>query len=298
MEISVIIPVYNTGTILSETVASVLNQSFSDFELLLIDDGSDAATQQVLAGFNDPRIRVIRQENRGMAGARNRGLAEARGKYAAFCDHDDLWHPEKLAIQKAVLDREPAVVMVYSPVEVFGENSGAALNLPPVNGRCMIEMVRRNVICSLSCVMMRREVLTKYRISFDPECVPCDDWALYLELLRHGEIRCTEMTLVRYRMHGGSQSNQRMKMYEAGLRVLTKFLPTLPDVSAETGIPQWKLTASWRRGKAGYCYGIAWQRAMTSRESREFFPAWKAALKANVCSLRTWLLPLRWLVKR
>ena len=66
MEISVIIPVYNTGTILSETVASVLNQSFSDFELLLVDDGSDAATQQVLAGLKDPRIRVIRQENRGI----------------------------------------------------------------------------------------------------------------------------------------------------------------------------------------------------------------------------------------
>ena len=146
--------------------------------------------------------------------------------------------------------------------------------------------------------MMRREVLTKYRISFDSECVPCDDWALSLDLLRYGEIRCNDTALVRYRMHGGSQSNQRMKMYEAGLRVLTGILPELPDIAAETGIPQRKLMASWRRGKAGYCYGIAWQKAMISRENREFFHAWKAALKADIFSLRTWLLPLRWLIKR
>ena len=122
-EISVIIPVFNTGIILKETIDSVIAQTFSDFEVIIVDDGSsDSITIDVLKSQDDHRIRIIHQVNSGVAAARNRGIAEARGKYVSFLDHDDLYLPDKLEVLKSLLDETPDAVLAYSPVIPFGEN--------------------------------------------------------------------------------------------------------------------------------------------------------------------------------
>src|SRR5574337_356453 len=106
--VSVVVPAYNAAAFLRRAIDSVLGQTAVDLELLVVDDGSTDATLQLLAGYGE-RLRAISQVNAGPAGARNRGLALARGRYIAFLDADDWWLPEKLGRQVALLDSRPEI---------------------------------------------------------------------------------------------------------------------------------------------------------------------------------------------
>ncbi len=111
-KVSVILPTYNRADLLPAAIDSVLGQSFTDFEVLVIDDGSQDDTRRVVAAIPDPRIHYFHQKNSGVSAARNRGLEVARGEYLAFLDSDDLFLPAKLAFQVAQLDADPALGMV------------------------------------------------------------------------------------------------------------------------------------------------------------------------------------------
>ncbi len=115
VKVSVVIPLYNARDVILQTVQSVLDQTWRDFELVVVDDGSTDGAGDLLKGL-DPRIRYLRQENAGVAAARNRGIAEAKGEAIALLDHDDLWHPTKLERQVTVLDERPEVGMVITDV--------------------------------------------------------------------------------------------------------------------------------------------------------------------------------------
>ena len=112
-QVSVIIPTYNGSRYICQTVESVLNQSYQDYEVIVVDDGSSDATAEVLEPYLD-RIRYYRQGNQGVAAARNFGLEAARGNYINFLDHDDLLLPQKLALQVEVFEQQPSVGMVHS----------------------------------------------------------------------------------------------------------------------------------------------------------------------------------------
>ena len=112
--VSVIIPTYNRANMVGDAVQSVLEQSYADWELIVVDDGSQDNTRDVLADYSDPRIRYIYQENRKLPGARNTGIRAGTGEYVAFLDSDDLFTPGKLERQVAVLDRSPDVGLVAS----------------------------------------------------------------------------------------------------------------------------------------------------------------------------------------
>src|SRR5208337_1705827 len=112
-KVSVVIPVYNGAATISCALASVFAQSYSDYEVVVLDDGSTDDTASVLAGYGD-RIRVISQRNRGLSAARNAGVRASGGEYVAFLDDDDEWMPEKLARSAAVLDQDPNCALVYT----------------------------------------------------------------------------------------------------------------------------------------------------------------------------------------
>ena len=125
-KVSVIIATYNRAALLPRAVNSVLAQTYTDFELIIVDDRSSDDTQEVIRTFTDPRIRVIRHEaNRGAAAARNTGISEARGEYIAFLDDDDECMPNRLADQVSVLDANPDVGMVYGWIEEINDATGA-----------------------------------------------------------------------------------------------------------------------------------------------------------------------------
>lgn len=259
-EVSVVIPVYNTGIILQETINSVLNQTFTDFELIIVDDGStDPVTLDILKKQRDGRIRIIHQTNGGVAAARNRGIAGARGKYTAFLDHDDLFLPEKLKMSKEFMEKHPGCISVYSRIIPRGEDNGSFLELPVMERINFPELLNRNLIYSMSCVMVRMALIKKYRITFDPECVPCDDWDFHLQCALHGEICSLAHPVTEYRFYEGNQSKDQEKMYLAGIRTIHKYRKNLKYFSRISNVPMRILRSAVRFALSEHHYGIAFQ---------------------------------------
>ena len=129
IKVSVITPAFNAERYLADAVRSVLGQTRTDWELVVVDDGSTDATQAVLAAFADSRIRVVRQENRGEAGARNTGLRSAQGEYIAFLDADDLYLDSALTDVVDFLDAHPGVHVMFADGYFCDENSHPLLRL-------------------------------------------------------------------------------------------------------------------------------------------------------------------------
>ncbi|MCT7983245.1 glycosyltransferase family 2 protein [Laspinema sp. A4] len=111
--VSVVVPVYNVETYIAETIQSILNQTYSNFEILLVNDGSSDRSIEIIQTFDDPRITLIHQENQGVSAARNRGIAQAKGEYVALIDGDDIWAPEKLEKHVEHLEKSPKIGLSF-----------------------------------------------------------------------------------------------------------------------------------------------------------------------------------------
>ena len=122
-QISVIIPIYNDALYIQEAITSVLSQGIEKLEIIIIDDGSTDNFEEKIKGFNDPRIRLIKQINSGASAARNNGIRHANGEYIAFLDADDIWAPNKLKLQLEVLINRTDINMVYGQVKEFYDTS-------------------------------------------------------------------------------------------------------------------------------------------------------------------------------
>jgi len=169
-KISVVIPLYQTERFIAETISSVLAQSFADFEIVVIDDGSSDAGPTIARSFGDERLRVIRQENRGLAGARNSGVRHALGQYVAFLDADDLWLPEKLARHAALLDADPSIGVTFSASALMDdEGRDIGLVQKPRSTRFDVDHIFcRNPVGNGSAPVIRREVFDSI-VFFDAE---------------------------------------------------------------------------------------------------------------------------------
>ena len=148
-DVSVVIATYNMGAYIHQAVASVLAQQDSDLEVVVVDDGSEDNTQEALRAFADePRVRVLSQENQGQPKAKNAGIRAARGRYIAFCDADDYWLPQKLSLQLPLLKTNPRVGVVYSAIstlEADGELRSRK-DRPFYRGDVLETMFLRNII--------------------------------------------------------------------------------------------------------------------------------------------------------
>ena len=132
-KVSVIIPAYNQADYVGKAIQSVLDQTYPDWELIVVDDGSTDATASVVRQFHDPRIRYIYQANKGASGARNTGIAKSSGKYVTFLDADDMYHPDKLEAQVTHLDQNPAIGLSYlSRIVIDQQGNELMLDRAPV----------------------------------------------------------------------------------------------------------------------------------------------------------------------
>jgi len=197
--ISVIVPVFNGERFLEEGLRSALDQSLPPSEVIVVDDGSTDASAEIAESFGDP-VRCTRQENAGVAAARNRGLSVATGEFIAFQDHDDLWPPEKLEVQVAALRANPEVGIVSGRMRVIG---GA---LP---GRPWLAEGRREPPAGahLTAALIRRSVFD--RIGFLDETVghAADDVEFFVRARDLGvrQLTLDAVTLL-YRWHGDNTS--------------------------------------------------------------------------------------------
>src|SRR5256885_11934472 len=135
--VSIVIPAYNHAPYLPETIESVLRQTYQNWELLIIDDGSTDATPEIVQRYSDARIRPYRQENHGLSATVNRGIELAHGEYFAFLPSDDLYEPDKLAIQVPVLEENPAVGAVFFRQTVI-DAEGKSSTEQKVGGRVTV----------------------------------------------------------------------------------------------------------------------------------------------------------------
>jgi glycosyltransferase involved in cell wall biosynthesis len=205
--VSVIIPAYNAMTYLPETVESVLRQSFTDFEVLIIDDGSCDRIGQWAAQIQDPRVRLISQENQGASGARNTGLAQAQGKYIAFLDADDLWEPTKLKKQVCCLEHNPALGLVYTwtaLIDRAGKPTGRVF-ASHAAGDVWEQLIQHNIIECGSSPMIRRCCFETVGV-FDRNLLAVEDWDMWIRIASNYPFAVIAQPLTYYRQLPSSLS--------------------------------------------------------------------------------------------
>ncbi|AUH33058.1 glycosyltransferase family 2 protein [Paracoccus tegillarcae] len=188
---SIIVPAFNVEATLTCTLNALLEQTYQKFEIIIVDDGSTDATNRIATGFSgDPRVRVIRQANRGLAGARNTGIAAARGDIIGFCDADDLWVPEKLARHVVHFEARPEVGISFSGsalIDDDGNLTGQAQR-PQLTGITEVNIFKRNPIGNGSATMIRREVLEE--IAYHHRQEPTRHWYFDETFRQSEDIEC------------------------------------------------------------------------------------------------------------
>ena len=225
--VSVIIPTYQVAQYIAATLDSVLAQTFKDYEIIVVNDGSPDTEEleKVLAPYRD-RITYLRQEHQGVSAARNTGIRAARGKYIAPLDGDDMWASENLAAQLAVLEADPSLDMVYADARILGDVPEAGrtlMELSPSAGEVTFErLVTRQCTVHICVSVCRRETLLRAGL-FDPVFRGTEDIDMWLRIARQGgRIACQRRVLGCYRRRPGSLSSDRVSMLEGFLAVLAK----------------------------------------------------------------------------
>ena len=203
---SVIIPSFNYSEYLPAAIDSVLDQTDGDFELLVVDDGSTDGSRAVVEVCRDPRVRLIVQPHLGRGAARNTGLRVARGRYIAFLDADDIWTPDKLARQCAILDRRPEVGLVYSRYGVIDalsrvQSRGRSYFATKPSGAILQHLLTGNVIGTPSTICFRRELITEQKVFVDETHTYREDWHFFLRLAEQALVYYLPCTLAYHRQH-------------------------------------------------------------------------------------------------
>lgn len=232
LPISVIMPTYNTDLeMLKESVESILNQTFRDFEFIIIDDGSTNGTDEYLNGIQDNGVRIIKNpHNIGITKSLNIGLREARGKYIARMDADDISLPERLERQFNYMEAHPDVVMCGCWLEDFGEKTAIR--------KSHIEDMDYYRIKTLfdypgpwhPTVFIRKETLSKHSIEYDEELPYNQDYALYAVLENLGKIEVVQEVLLRRRIHPKRVTHEwYIRQKQCGMVTQKKLLLELLD---------------------------------------------------------------------
>lgn len=221
--ISVIVPAYNAERTILETLTSVQQQTFSDFELLIINDGSSDCTLKLLQKVIDKRIKVFSYKNAGVSVARNRGIAHATGEFISFLDADDLWAPDKLALQLAALRQHPEAGVAYSWTSLINEKGELLHAGEPIafEGDVYTKLLVRNFIYSGSNPLIRRQALDPVG-EFDPTLTHGEDWEFYLRLAAYWPFVVVPKPQILYRQTQESVSSKVEVTEKAVQRAIEK----------------------------------------------------------------------------
>lgn len=207
--VSIVTPAYKAEKVVAETIRSVQAQSYRDWEMLVVDDGSPDGTADVVAELarSDARVRLIRQANAGPAMARQKALDHARGRYVAFLDSDDLWLPGKLERQLAFMDAHRAALSytAFRRIQADGSGEGHLIGIPP---RLTYRALLGNTAIATSTAIIDRSIAGDFRMTK----TYYDDFVLWLGILKRGHVAWgLNEDLMRYRVMGGSVSRNKMK---------------------------------------------------------------------------------------
>jgi glycosyltransferase involved in cell wall biosynthesis len=276
--VSLVIAAYNHVNVLPEALESALAQTYPACEVVVVDDGSTDDTPNLLKRYQD-KVRTVRQANKGLAAARNRGVSAAQGEYVAFLDADDLLHRTKLAEQVAFLEARPEIGWTYCDVELADQQSGecrlasdrfgyAARRL---DGDLFEELVAGNFIPAIS-PMLRRSLFEQAG-AFDESLTALEDWDLWLRLSLIAPAAYLPRVLATYRLFQGGMSQDRTRMDCNRFRVVEK-------MNRLAGNPLARLGTSGRRLVADMHNWFAYEAYNENN--------WGEAVERLRLSLRTW----------
>lgn len=229
-QVSIVIPAYNAMTYFPETLKSVLEQTFQDFEVVIVNDGSSDDVEQWVSQVTDPRVKLVSQQNQGLSGARNTGIAHAQGQYIAFLDADDLWDVSKLEKQVRVLDTEPQVGLVYTWSALIDRHSKPTGRLlkGDAEGRVWTDLIQQNFVANGSNPMVRRRCFETVG-QFDLELRSNEDHDMWLRIALQYSFAVVKKPLTQYRILDNSLSKNLLVMEHSSFASLDKAFASSPS---------------------------------------------------------------------
>jgi glycosyltransferase involved in cell wall biosynthesis len=233
----VIVPAYNTAAFIGNTIASIVAQTYTDYEVIVVNDASPDTpeTERALAPYRDRVTYIVLEQNRGLSGARNAGIRVARGRYVALLDSDDEWEPNYLAEQVAILESQPSLAVLYPDARIIGDHPHAGrtfMDVCPSEGDPTFRSVLTQKCNVFVSVLARREALLRVGL-FDSALRSVEDFDLWMRLLASGaRIGYHRRVLVRHRKRRDSLSANPIWMAERVIHVLDK-LTARPDLAPD-----------------------------------------------------------------
>jgi glycosyltransferase involved in cell wall biosynthesis len=227
--VSVVIPSYNSMMFLPTTLSSVLQQTFTDFEVLIIDDGGQDNIEDWFTTISDDRVKLFSQENKGYAGACNTGILNSQGKYIAILDADDIWEPTKLEKQFRCLEDNPEIGLVGTLV-FFVDSEGEKLFTAGSiykPGNVYEKMLVTNLVPCSSTPMVRRLCFDTVGVFDESIKGPCD-WHMWVRIASQYHFHIIEEPLVHYRQHSSSVSRNIDLMLRGGAQAIESIFSDVP----------------------------------------------------------------------
>lgn len=224
LRVSVIIPNFNYGRFIGETIESALAQTYSNIEVIVADDGSTDDSVEVIRHYGD-RVKLVRQNHEGVSSARNRAAAESTGGFLAFLDSDDIWQADKIEKQVRVFERDPEIGLVHCGYVDFTE-SGQMLSqhLNGLEGKVDLEMLRYErptILGGGSGVVVRRSVFERVG-GFDTRMAGAEDWEFFYQAARISKVGFVPEVLMKYRLHPRNSHLDILRMEKAILKAYDK----------------------------------------------------------------------------
>lgn len=235
--VSIIIPMYNCEKFIQETLDSVLSQTYKNFEVIAVNDGSTDGTLQIVSQIakSDNRIICISQDNSGVSASRNKAIQLSKGEYIAFLDHDDIWLPDKLENQVPFFQQNSKIGFVFSNAIYFNEEGKNTLlyRKSPPTGRIFGKLLMHSFLC-VSTVILRRDCLFGLKELFDNRLCLGEELDIFLRLLYKWDAAYVDKTLVRYRLHRASYTFQNKKnIPKEKEMILEKLIKVYPQIKSE-----------------------------------------------------------------
>lgn len=227
--VSVIVATFNRAHIITPSIESALQQTLTNYEIIVVDDGSTDNTREFLSSRFGDSIRYIgKDKNEGLASARNTGIEASRGTYIALLDDDDLWLPEKLALQVDRAQKNPSLGLVYCGAYKVNEEGELLEQIKPSKrGNIFEDMLYRNYLLGpASIALIAKDVLLKTGY-FDKNLCPCADWDMWIRIARCAEVDFVEEPLVHYVLHDKNMHKDLAGMEKDTFAILDKYWPPL-----------------------------------------------------------------------
>ncbi len=234
--VSVIITTYNRAGLLPKAIESVLAQTFQDFELIVVDDGSTDQTRQVVEAYRDARIRYLYQSNRGVSGALNTGFAAAQSEFITQLDSDDCWEPELLATLLPEFEGHPELGVVYARVQAMDDEGrplapilGAPGHYP---GQVLASLLYGNFICTIAAILRKDCYLQVGRL--DESLNGIEDLDIWIRLAQITQFKFVNQVLAHYRVHTGRSTAKTSKSFAT---VVQRRFDLLNKVFSQPNLP-------------------------------------------------------------